>query len=97
MAVSVWLIWKIDKKIFSKISIRIYLVKMFCNGLWSYVFFGLHETGWAFVIIIVLLILITWVTILFYKERKIAGILLFPYAIWVGFASILNLNIWLLN
>ena len=93
MAVSAWLIWKIDSRNFKKLSIRIYLLKMICNGLWSYVFFGLHEIGWAFVNIIVLFILIIWVTILFYKERIIAGILLFPYIIWVGFASILNLKI----
>ena len=97
MAVSAWLIWKTDGKVFGKLSIKIYLAKMMINGLWSFIFFGLHEIGWALADIILLLILLIFVIILFYKENKTAGILLIPYLLWVGFASILNLNIWLLN
>lgn len=97
MAVAAWLIWRNDRKITGKLSLKIYLIKMVCNGLWSYLFFGLHQIGLAFLDIIVLLVLLIWVIILFYKEKKSAGIILIPYLIWVSFASVLNLSIWLLN
>lgn len=97
MAVSAWLIWKTDKKLLRKTSLQIYIVKMICNGMWSFLFFGLHEIGWALFDILLLLILIILITILFYRDNKAAGILLIPYAVWVGFATVLNFNIWLLN
>lgn len=65
--------------------------------MWSFLFFGLHEIGWALFDILLLLILIILITILFYRDNKAAGILLIPYAVWVGFATVLNFNIWLLN
>jgi tryptophan-rich sensory protein len=38
------------------------------------------------------------VTILrFYKISRVASVLMWPYLIWVTFASVLNMSIWLLN
>ncbi|MFP4049255.1 MAG: tryptophan-rich sensory protein [Desulfovermiculus sp.] len=35
--------------------------------------------------------------IAFWRVRPLAGWLLFPYLLWVGFASALNYAIWQLN
>ena len=41
------------------------------------------------------LILLT--AILFWRIRRVAGALLVPYLLWVGFATVLNAAIWLRN
>jgi tryptophan-rich sensory protein len=35
--------------------------------------------------------------VLFWRLRPAAGALLVPYALWVAFASVLNLRLWRLN
>jgi benzodiazapine receptor len=47
-------------------------------------------------------ILALWVAILltiirFFRLSTAAGALLLPYILWVSFASILNISIWVLN
>ena len=34
---------------------------------------------------------------LFLKHRKLAGLLMLPYLVWVSFASVLNFTIWRLT
>ncbi len=66
------------------------------NSLWSYLFFGIHSR-YAFIEIIVLWTVILMVTIGFWRVSAPAGALLLPYLCWVGFASVLNLQLWRLN
>jgi tryptophan-rich sensory protein len=33
----------------------------------------------------------------FWNVRRVAGVLLVPYALWVAFATVLNFTIWRLN
>jgi tryptophan-rich sensory protein len=33
----------------------------------------------------------------FWRTRPLAGVLLVPYLLWVGFASALNYSVWQLN
>ncbi len=67
------------------------------NALWSIVFFGLKSPFWALLVILTLLTLII-LTIKWFKiVSKLAAWLLVPYLLWVGFAAVLNYNIWLLN
>jgi tryptophan-rich sensory protein len=51
----------------------------------------------AFIEIIFLWVLIFLTIKAFYKIDKVAAYLLIPYLLWVTFASILNLTIWILN
>lgn len=67
------------------------------NALWSYLFFGLHRVDLAFYEILVLWSLILIVMILFWRESRLAGALMLPYLVWVGFASVLNYTLWRLN
>lgn len=78
-------------------AIKIFGLQLVLNTLWSIIFFGLKMPWLAFVEILVLLGVIVYLMKLFYKIDKVSAYLLIPYLLWVSFASILNLAIWLLN
>ncbi|MFH1978940.1 MAG: TspO/MBR family protein [Patescibacteria group bacterium] len=75
----------------------LFFVHLLFNGLWSIVFFGLKNPFLAFLNLVVLWILILILIFRFYKVRKVAGLLLIPYLIWVSFAGYLNYSFWILN
>lgn len=78
-------------------ALGVYFVQLFFNFLWSIVFFRWQMRGLAYIVILILAALILLTIDKFYKIDKTAGILMVPYLLWVVFASILNLSIWLLN
>lgn len=79
------------------IALILFGVQFILNILWSYLFFGLQSPMFAFIEIIVLLALIVLTGIYFFKIKPLSGVLMIPYVLWVGFASILNFSIWKLN
>jgi benzodiazapine receptor len=89
MGISLYLVWKKYLKLF--------LVHLTLNALWSIVFFGLHDTGLALLVIGILWTIIVYMIIKFYKVSKLASYLLVPYILWVSFALLLNLSLFLLN
>ena len=80
-----------------KIALGVFGVQLFLNAIWSIIFFGLRNPGWAFVEIIFLWLAIIWVIIVFYKISRLAALLLLPYILWVSFAAYLNYSIWQLQ
>jgi tryptophan-rich sensory protein len=105
MGISAFLIWKkLDHKILPnlngkkiKIALIIFGVQLFLNALWSIIFFGLHQPGFAFVEMILLWLAIILTMISFAKISKPAMYLLIPYILWVSFAGFLNFTLWQLN
>ncbi len=77
--------------------IAIFTVQLLLNAIWSFVFFGLHQPGWAFFVLVALWCSIVYVIVNFYRISKTSAWLLLPYLAWVSFAGYLNLAIWLLN
>ena len=71
--------------------------QLILNVLWSWLFFGLHCPGAAFVDIILLWFVIAATTVVFWRRSTVAGILFVPYFVWVSFASVLNFAVWQLN
>ena len=67
------------------------------NVAWSWIFFALHEPGWAAIEIVGLWAVILATLILFLRQSRLAGSLLLPYLAWVTFAAGLNYEIWRLN
>jgi len=61
------------------------------------VFFGMHQILGGLVVIALLLISIIVNIYYFSKFNKVAAWLMIPYLLWVSFASVLNLYIYLLN
>ncbi|WP_176591511.1 TspO/MBR family protein [Sphingobium sp. EM0848] len=79
------------------IAIVVFLVQFALNLLWSPLFFRAHQVGQALVLIVALIALVAITTALFWRVRRIAGLLLLPYLCWLAFASYLNYEIGRLN
>ncbi|MFC1867874.1 TspO/MBR family protein, partial [Thermodesulfobacteriota bacterium] len=97
MSVAAWLVWREHGSRISTIALGVYVLQLFLNAVWSWIFFGLNLTGLAFIDLVILWIMVGVTSILFWMVRRLAGILLFPYFVWVAFAGILNYTIWILN
>lgn len=78
-------------------AIIIFIIQLALNILWSFIFFYLHNVGLAFFELLMLWFAIWYAIINFYRISKPAGYLLVPYIVWVSFAAILNLSIWIIN
>jgi len=91
MGVSAYLISKKDN------IPLIYYVQLGVNALWSIIFFVFKLRLFAFIWIILLIILVVKMLFAFYKIDKKAAYLQIPYLLWIVFASYLNLGIYLLN
>ncbi len=103
MGIAAWLVWKQwdqgnpSTKLKVKIALAIFGLQLFLNAIWSIIFFGLQNPGWALIDIAALWLAIVWTMVVFYKISKPACYLLVPYLLWVSFASYLNYSIWVLN
>lgn len=75
----------------------IYYSQLFVNALWSFFFFVFELRLFAFFWILLLIALVILMIIEFYKKNKVAGLLQIPYLLWISFASVLNLAVYLLN
>lgn len=98
MGISVFLVWHKgadDSQI--RIGLRLFIIQLILNAMWSVVFFGLKSPISGFIVIIILWIFILMTILNFLKISQTAGILLIPYIVWVTFAAFLNLSIFRLN
>lgn len=75
----------------------LFAIQLALNVSWSWIFFGRHQPGWAFVEIVALWLAMLATAVAFYRNGQIAGWLLIPYLAWVSFAAVLNFTIWRLN
>lgn len=90
----VWNKWFWKEELKLKI---VYFLQLFLNFTWSLTFFYLENPLLWFINIIILWLLIIYNIILFYKVDKKAWLIFIPYLLWVSFASILNLSLYILN
>jgi benzodiazapine receptor len=80
-----------------KIALVVFFIQLLLNALWTPIFFGAHLILAALVEIIILWLSIILTIVLFWKVSTPASLLLLPYVLWVTFAVVLNVAIWLLN
>jgi len=98
IAIAAYMVWqKRDLTPAYKTTATIYIIQLLLNFFWSIIFFGMHQILGALIIITLLWISIILNIIWFGKFSKLAAWLLVPYLLWVSFAGMLNLNIYLLN
>jgi tryptophan-rich sensory protein len=98
MGIALYLVWRKGLQTEGvKAAVALFGVQLALNTLWSILFFGLKMPLFAFFEIIILWVLICLTILKFKKISKIAGFLLVPYLLWVGFASVLNFFLWYLN
>ena len=81
----------------SDFSLSIYLLQLFFNFAWSFIFFSFAAFGFAFFWLIALWILILIMTVCFGKADRLSALIQIPYLLWVLFAGYLNLGVWVLN
>ncbi len=97
MAIAAWLVWKPAGFKAAAMPLTLFAIQLLLNIAWSWIFFRLHEPGWAFAEVVVLWLAIVATTVTFFRCSTIAGWLLVPYVAWVSFASVLNFAIWQMN
>jgi len=97
MAIAAWSVWKTAGCKEAAIPLTLFGVQLSLNVAWSWVFFGMHQPGWAFAEIVILWLAILATTRAFFRCSKIGGWLLLPYLTWVSFAAVLNFAIWRMN
>jgi len=97
MAISAWLVWERAGEASVKLPLSLFFIQLLLNVTWSVLFFGMGRPDLAFAEILLLWVLIFLVTVLFYRVRPAAGLLMIPYLAWVSFAIVLNGFIWRLN
>jgi benzodiazapine receptor len=95
IAVAGWLVWRATGRMV--MSLQFWFAQLVINGLWSFLFFGLHRPDLALVDIVLLLALIFAFIVTARHRSRVASWLFVPYAAWVGFATALNFTIWRLN
>ena len=89
--------WRVNRNSGADASILVWGVQLALNGIWSPLFFGWHNLTAALIDIALLLVLVVLNVVLFMRRDRVAGWLMMPYAIWVGFATLLTVSIWRLN
>lgn len=97
MAIAAWLVWTKAGFKDASMPLSLFGLQLGLNSAWSWIFFGLHQPGWAFVDILILWLAILLTSIAFFRRSAAAGWLLVPYLAWVSFASVLNFTIWRFN
>lgn len=97
MAIAAWRVWRLGGWRENRLSLSFFLTQLLLNALWTPLFFGWQQPGWACMVIAIL-----WLTIAFTRSRfrlrdATAGWLLLPYQLWVLYAASLNYAIWRWN
>lgn len=97
MGVALYFVFMSPNSNLRNVAFVLFGIQFVFNVLWSYLFFGIHEMGFAFLNIVILELLIVATGVFFHLVKPILGFLFIPYFLWVGFASVLNYFLWRLN
>jgi len=97
MGISLFLVWKSPKTDLRKTALWVFGIQLFLNFWWSILFFSFHLLFISIIDIAIMWMLILYMIILFRRTKASAGYLNIPYLLWVSFATVLNISIWILN
>lgn len=89
--------WRIWNRNPAGLAMQVWFAQLALNFAWTPVFFGLQSPGFALVIILPMLALIVWFIRLTWDRDRVSALCFIPYAVWVGFATLLNASIVWLN
>ena len=77
--------------------IKLWLVQLLVNFLWSVAFFGLRSPLLGLILILILDVLVFTYTIYAFSNNKVSAWLFVPYLLWILFATYLTGYIYLSN
>ena len=97
MAFAAWIVWKTRDSSCRRRGLRLFLVQLFLNLSWTYLFFAAHRPGLALAELALLAIAILLTAQAFLKMTRTAAALMLIYLTWVLYAGYLNWGIWRLN
>lgn len=97
MGISLFLVWTSQKTNCKTLAFTLFFLQLILNTLWSALFFGLKNPFLGLIEIILLWIAILATILIFHRISNLASYLLFPYILWVSFATILNYLIVVMN
>ncbi|MBS0615450.1 MAG: tryptophan-rich sensory protein [Verrucomicrobia bacterium] len=92
-----WLVYIKDYSYQRTRALRVFVLQLLMNLLWSFLFFYLRSPIAAFFDILVLVIFIIWMIYSFWPISRKAALLLIPYLLWVIYAATLNAAICFMN
>jgi tryptophan-rich sensory protein len=81
----------------SSARMQMWFGQMALNFLWTPAFFGAESTVLGLLVILPLLLSILAFIRMSWTPDRLSAILFLPYLAWVGFATLLNLSLFLLN
>lgn len=96
MGISSYLIFSSTNKN-KKNALITYGIQLILNSLWTFFFFNLNWYLFSFIWILLILFFVIIMFYQFYKINKTAAFLQIPYILWLIFASIITLNVYILN
>lgn len=97
MALAAWQVWRRHGFAGAGGALGLFLVQLLFNALWSWIFFGLKQPGWALLDLTALGLTALAATLAFFRVEPVAGGLMVPYLAWLSFAWSLNFALWRLN
>lgn len=97
MGVALYLVWRTDNGRTRRIALAVFGVQLALNASWTLVFFGARAIFGGLLVIVALLVAIIATVGAFARLDRRAAALLVPYLLWVGFATVLNYELWRLN
>jgi translocator protein len=97
MAFSLWRILRLPGSAARRTALALFFAQLAFNAAWSWMFFAAHSPALGMIDIVPQWLLIIATMAAFYRLDKIAARCLFPLAVWVAFAGVLNIAIWRLN
>lgn len=96
MGISAYLVYE-SNDINKDRALFIYAIQLIINSFWTFFFFNLKWFLFSFILILLILVLVIIMIVRFYKINKLSAYLQIPYVLWLCFAAILSLNVFLLN
>lgn len=97
MGTATYLVWRRCTGPVRRRAMVAFGIQLALNVAWTPVFFGLERYGLAVVVIAGVLAAVTVMMVRYARASRLAGALVVPLWLWVGFASALNVAIWWLN
>lgn len=94
IAITGWLIFSGTNRLLK----TLWCLQLLLNGLWSWLFFGLHRTGFGLLDIVAMWASIAALILVARQQGRTNLIwLMTPYLLWVGCAAALNAHIFIFN
>jgi len=97
MSFAAWRIWLRRELAGARPALWLFCASLGLNALWSVLFFGCRQPGWALLEVLLLWVCLVMLQFRFARLDPVAGWLWAPYLAWVSFATALNAAIWRLN